>query len=190
MPRALPSPTLRDNGAGLAGGRCWNWGGCFPLVAAKRQARFGPAEGPGCQVSERGGREGHAGADYPGGPCRGVWSEPDLCRANGGAGEEPSGACHPGAGTALLGKEGAMACTVAVEESISQHYNNQIRVLMEEDPEKYKELLEVLKKFRDEEMEHHDTGLAHDAEMAPAYSLLKNVIQAGCKAAIYVSERI
>ncbi|XP_078097055.1 NADPH-dependent 3-demethoxyubiquinone 3-hydroxylase, mitochondrial isoform X1 [Mustelus asterias] len=95
-----------------------------------------------------------------------------------------------GAGTALLGKEGAMACTVAVEESISQHYNNQIRVLMEEDPEKYKELLEVLKKFRDEEMEHHDTGLAHDAEMAPAYSLLKNVIQAGCKAAIYVSERI
>ncbi|XP_078415291.1 NADPH-dependent 3-demethoxyubiquinone 3-hydroxylase, mitochondrial [Cetorhinus maximus] len=95
-----------------------------------------------------------------------------------------------GAGTALLGKEGAMACTVAVEESISQHYNNQIRMLMEEDPERHTELLEVLKKFRDEEMEHHDTGLAHDAEMAPAYSLLKNVIQAGCKAAIYISERI
>ncbi|KAJ7341490.1 hypothetical protein JRQ81_005648, partial [Phrynocephalus forsythii] len=34
-----------------------------------------------------------------------------------------------GAGSALLGKEGAMACTVAVEESISQHYNNQIRLL-------------------------------------------------------------
>ncbi|XP_067859312.1 5-demethoxyubiquinone hydroxylase, mitochondrial [Heptranchias perlo] len=95
-----------------------------------------------------------------------------------------------GAGTALLGKEGAMACTVAVEESISQHYNNQIRMLMEEDPERHKELLEVLKKFRDEEMEHHDTGLEHDAEMAPAYSLLKNIIQAGCKAAIYISERI
>ncbi|XP_041063257.1 5-demethoxyubiquinone hydroxylase, mitochondrial [Carcharodon carcharias] len=95
-----------------------------------------------------------------------------------------------GAGTALLGKEGAMACTVAVEESISQHYNNQIRMLMEEDPERHTELLEVLKKFRDEEMEHHDTGLAHDAEMAPAYSLLKNIIQAGCKAAIYISERI
>ncbi|XP_038676088.1 5-demethoxyubiquinone hydroxylase, mitochondrial [Scyliorhinus canicula] len=95
-----------------------------------------------------------------------------------------------GAGTALLGKEGAMACTVAVEESISQHYNNQIRMLMEDDPERHKELLEVLKKFRDEEMEHHDTGLAHDAEMAPAYSLLKNIIQAGCKAAIYISERI
>ncbi|XP_020374879.2 5-demethoxyubiquinone hydroxylase, mitochondrial [Rhincodon typus] len=95
-----------------------------------------------------------------------------------------------GAGTALFGKEAAMACTVAVEESISQHYNNQIRMLMEEDPERHKELLEILKKFRDDEMEHHDTGLAHDAEMAPAYALLKNVIQAGCKAAIYASERI
>lgn len=49
----------------------------------------------------------------------------------------------PGAGTALLGREGAMACTVAVEESIAHHYNNQIRTLMEEDPEKYEELLQV-----------------------------------------------
>lgn len=48
-----------------------------------------------------------------------------------------------GAGTALLGKKAAMACTVAVEESIAVHYNNQIRVLVEEDPEKYKELLQV-----------------------------------------------
>ncbi|XP_044289561.1 5-demethoxyubiquinone hydroxylase, mitochondrial isoform X2 [Varanus komodoensis] len=71
-----------------------------------------------------------------------------------------------GAGTALLGKEGAMACTVAVEDSISHHYNNQIRTLMEEDPEKYKELLETIKKFRDEEIEHHDIGLDHDAELS------------------------
>ncbi|XP_001083388.1 5-demethoxyubiquinone hydroxylase, mitochondrial isoform X1 [Macaca nemestrina] len=95
-----------------------------------------------------------------------------------------------GAGTALLGKEGAMACTVAVEESIAHHYNNQIRKLMEEDPEKYKELLQVIKKFRDEELEHHDTGLEHDAELAPAYAVLKSVIQAGCKVAIYLSERL
>ncbi|XP_061455480.1 5-demethoxyubiquinone hydroxylase, mitochondrial [Rhineura floridana] len=95
-----------------------------------------------------------------------------------------------GAGTALLGKEGAMACTVAVEESISQHYNNQIRTLMEEDPDKYRELLETIKKFRDEELEHHDIGLDHDAELAPAYLILKNTIQIGCKVAIFLSERI
>lgn len=36
-----------------------------------------------------------------------------------------------------------MACTVAVEESISEHYNSQIRALMERDPERYTELLQV-----------------------------------------------
>ncbi|XP_069838057.1 5-demethoxyubiquinone hydroxylase, mitochondrial [Dendropsophus ebraccatus] len=95
-----------------------------------------------------------------------------------------------GFGTALLGRKGAMACTVAVEETISNHYNNQIRTLMERDPEKHKELLQTIKKFRDDEMEHHDTGLEHDAELAPAYFLLKNVIQVGCRAAVYLSERI
>ncbi|XP_029803857.1 5-demethoxyubiquinone hydroxylase, mitochondrial [Suricata suricatta] len=94
-----------------------------------------------------------------------------------------------GAGTALLGKEGAMACTVAVEESIALHYNNQIRTLMEEDPDKYEELLQVIRKFRDEELEHHDIGLEHDAQLAPAYAVLKSVIQAGCSVAIYLSER-
>ncbi|KAM4631898.1 NADPH-dependent 3-demethoxyubiquinone 3-hydroxylase, mitochondrial [Discoglossus pictus] len=95
-----------------------------------------------------------------------------------------------GAGTALLGRKGAMACTVAVEESISEHYNNQIRTLMERDPEKHKELLLIIKQFRDDEMEHHDTGLEHDAELAPGYSLLKSVIQVGCRAAVYLSERV
>nr|XP_055195221.1 5-demethoxyubiquinone hydroxylase, mitochondrial isoform X1 [Nyctereutes procyonoides] len=94
-----------------------------------------------------------------------------------------------GAGTALLGKEGAMACTVAVEESIAHHYNNQIRTLMEKDPEKYEELLQVIRKFRDEELEHHDIGLEHDAQLAPGYTILKNLIQAGCSMAIYLSER-
>uniref|UniRef100_A0A8C2TX50 5-demethoxyubiquinone hydroxylase, mitochondrial n=2 Tax=Coturnix japonica TaxID=93934 RepID=A0A8C2TX50_COTJA len=95
-----------------------------------------------------------------------------------------------GAASSLLGKKGAMACTVAVEESISDHYNNQIRTLMEEDPEKYKELMQIIKQCRDDELEHHDVGLEHDAERAPAYSVLKTVIQLGCKAAIYLSERI
>ncbi|XP_015681979.1 5-demethoxyubiquinone hydroxylase, mitochondrial [Protobothrops mucrosquamatus] len=95
-----------------------------------------------------------------------------------------------GAGTALLGKKAAMACTVAVEESIADHYNNQIRVLVEEDPEKYKELLQIIKKLRDEEMQHHDTGLDYDAELTPGYFVLKNAIQLGCKAAIFLSERI
>ncbi|XP_035253127.1 5-demethoxyubiquinone hydroxylase, mitochondrial [Anguilla anguilla] len=95
-----------------------------------------------------------------------------------------------GASSALLGKEGAMACTVAVEESISEHYNSQIRALMEADPDRYTELLQLIKEFRDDEMEHHDTGLEHDAESMPGYGLMKSLIQLGCRAAIYASERV
>ncbi|XP_056606594.1 5-demethoxyubiquinone hydroxylase, mitochondrial isoform X3 [Triplophysa dalaica] len=95
-----------------------------------------------------------------------------------------------GACSALLGKEGAMACTVAVEESISEHYNSQIRALMEVDPERYTELLQIIKEFRDDEMEHHDTGLEHDAESVPGYFFLKTFIHTGCKAAIYISQRV
>jgi len=94
-----------------------------------------------------------------------------------------------GAGTALLGERAAMACTVAVESAITDHYNNQIRELMVADGDN-KELLAVIKKCRDEEQEHHDTGIEHEAEKAPAYDLLTNVIKVGCKSAIWLSERV
>lgn len=41
---------------------------------------------------------------------------------------------------------------------------SQLRDLLEQNPEHHTELLEIIKKFRDDEMEHHDTGLKHDAE--------------------------
>ncbi|XP_042206787.1 5-demethoxyubiquinone hydroxylase, mitochondrial-like isoform X2 [Homarus americanus] len=95
-----------------------------------------------------------------------------------------------GAGTALMGKEAAMACTVAVESVITDHYNSQLRELISLGEEENKELIETIKKFRDDEMDHHDTGLLHDAELAPAYTALSTVIKTGCKAAVWVSERI
>jgi len=95
-----------------------------------------------------------------------------------------------GAGTALLGKEGAMACTVAVEASITEHYNDQLRLLTTEGAEEHKELIATVSQFRDEEQEHHDLGLEHGAELAPAYQLLSGTIKVGCKAAIWLSERV
>jgi len=95
-----------------------------------------------------------------------------------------------GAGTALLGKEAAMACTVAVEASITEHYNKQIRELSMEYPDKHEQLIKTISKFRDDEQEHHDTGLEHDAEKAPAYQLLTSTIKLGCDGAIWLSERI
>lgn len=92
-------------------------------------------------------------------------------------------------GSALLGPKAAMACTVAVESVIVEHYNDQLRTLMS-DPEKNKELLEVIKKFRDDEQEHHDTGLEHGAEEAPFYRLFSDVIKLGCKTAISISKVI
>lgn len=83
-----------------------------------------------------------------------------------------------------------MACTVAVESVIGEHYNDQIRELVAINPDKYKELLEIITKCRDEELEHHDTGLEHDAEQAPFYKSLTEFIKVGCKGAIWIAERV
>ncbi|XP_047123576.1 5-demethoxyubiquinone hydroxylase, mitochondrial isoform X1 [Hydra vulgaris] len=95
-----------------------------------------------------------------------------------------------GAGTALMGKEAAMACTIAVEEVIGQHYDSQLRELLTENPERYKELLEVLQKFRDDELEHMETGYHYDGEKAPFYQVLKSVIQFGCHGAIWLTKKV
>jgi ubiquinone biosynthesis monooxygenase Coq7 len=94
-----------------------------------------------------------------------------------------------GAATALLGKEAAMACTVAVETAISKHYNDQIRQLLERGYDE-KELAEVLRRHRDEEMEHHDAAMAAGAERAPGYAALSAVIQAGCAVAISIAKKV
>jgi len=95
-----------------------------------------------------------------------------------------------GAGTALLGEKAAMACTVAVETVIVEHYNDQLRMLMESKEDVDEEILETIKKCRDEEQEHHDTGINHGAEQAPFYQALTNVIKFGCKAAISMSKAL
>jgi 3-demethoxyubiquinol 3-hydroxylase len=93
-----------------------------------------------------------------------------------------------GAGTALMGKRAAMACTAAVEEVITDHYNDQIREL-HSDP-KYadqQELRALLKKCRDEEEEHRQIALDNGAESAPFYTALSNAIKTGCRVAIRVA---
>ncbi len=91
-----------------------------------------------------------------------------------------------GAATAALGTRAAMACTVAVEEAIDEHYAEQAASL----PEEEAELRGTIERFRAEELEHRDIGLEHEAELAPAYRLMSAVIKAGCKVAIKISERV
>lgn len=95
-----------------------------------------------------------------------------------------------GAGSALLGEKAAMACTVAVESVIVEHYNDQLRTLMDDPNLKEQDLLEVITRCRDEEQEHHDTGMDEGAEQAPFYQALTGVIKFGCRAAIKIAERV
>ena len=91
-----------------------------------------------------------------------------------------------GAATALLGKEAAMACTVAVEEVIGEHYAEQSAALGDDETE----LRATIDAFRDDEMHHKETSLREGAETAPAYVPLTQAIKAGTRLAIWLSKRV
>lgn len=91
-----------------------------------------------------------------------------------------------GAGTALLGREAAMACTEAVEEVIDEHYLHQLEQLGEDEPE----LRDVIQQFRDEEIEHRDIARERGAKDAPGYELLTAAVKSGSKLAIWLSSRV
>jgi 3-demethoxyubiquinol 3-hydroxylase len=105
-----------------------------------------------------------------------------------------------GWGTAMMGREAAMACTEAVETEIGDHYNGQIRTLLEmfarweadgyDVGEELRELVSTLRRIRDEELEHLDHAVEQDAKKAEPHWLLTGVIRAGCRGAIWVSERV
>lgn len=105
-----------------------------------------------------------------------------------------------GWGTGLMGRQAAMACTEAVETEIGAHYNDQVRVLLtwvkemeargEEPEEELRNLINDLKRIRDEELEHLDEAVGEGAKEAKPYEFLNRVIRSGCKGAIWISERV
>lgn len=88
--------------------------------------------------------------------------------------------------TAAMGPKAAMACTIAVEEVIGEHYQKQADILGEDE----RELKAKVEKFRDEELEHRDIAVEHDGREARHYSLLRKVIQRGCRTAIKIAEKV
>ena len=90
-----------------------------------------------------------------------------------------------GAATALLGEKAAMACTVAVEETIDEHYRRQAERLGASEPK----LKGTIEEFREDELEHRDTALAHGAQQAPGYQPLTAAIKSASRLAIWLSER-
>lgn len=91
-----------------------------------------------------------------------------------------------GAGTALLGRDAAMACTVAIEEVIDEHYAAQAETLGDDEAV----LRDTIEEFRADEQHHREIGLAEGAENAPAYPLLTGAIKTGSRLAIWLSTRV
>ena len=91
-----------------------------------------------------------------------------------------------GVGTALLGAEAAMACTVAVEEVIDEHYQDQAERLGEADPA----LKETILAFRDDELAHRARAIEHGAMDTLGYDVISGVIKAGSRLAIWLSTRV
>ncbi len=79
-----------------------------------------------------------------------------------------------GAVTAALGERAAMACTVAVEEAIDEHYAHRRQPGDDEAG-----LRSTIERFRAEELEHRDIGLENEAELAPGYRLMSPGDQGG-----------
>jgi 3-demethoxyubiquinol 3-hydroxylase len=91
-----------------------------------------------------------------------------------------------GAATALLGRSAVMACTVAVEEVIDEHYRAQAERLDGYDPG----LADRMREFRADELAHRDTAIAEGALLMPGYDLLTAAIKTGSWIAIWLSTRI
>lgn len=94
-----------------------------------------------------------------------------------------------GAATALMGERAAMACTVAVEDVIDEHYAKQVAALDQEFGADEAKLRDTIEEFRREEVAHRDEGLAHGATETPGYEVLSTAIKAGSRLAIWLSTR-
>jgi len=93
-----------------------------------------------------------------------------------------------GAITAMMGKKAAMTCTMAVEEVIDEHYQSQLTYL--DQHEDHVELSHKIEQFRQEELEHKNTGAGHGAEDYFLHKPLMKIIKNISKAAIMISKKI
>ena len=91
-----------------------------------------------------------------------------------------------GAATALLGERAAMACTVAVEEVIDEHYRDQAERLGDSEAP----LKQAIEEFRADELRHRAAAIEHGATEALGYDVISAVVKTGSRLAIWLSTRI
>lgn len=93
-----------------------------------------------------------------------------------------------GAVTALMGKRAAHACTIAVEEVIVDHYQQQIDVL-KEFPE-HKNLLDTIQQFQKEEDHHRAIAEQGGGREIKGFEILSKVVKTITKTAIKISKKV
>lgn len=111
------------------------------------------------------------------------------------------GAFAMGAGTAFVGKEAMMCVHAAVEITIFDHYNDQLREMetleeqlknvpeTEEEKAAWTAVKDYIVKFRDEEKHHQELGEQNGADQAPLFPLLYNGIRGACKLGVALASR-
>ena len=101
-----------------------------------------------------------------------------------------------GLGTAILGEEAIMCCHAAVEDTITDHYNSQLRDIEELRSDNLgsigviDELSNIVASFRDDEQHHKEMGEVNGAAKAPFYHALYPSIQTACSIGILIASKI
>ncbi len=93
-----------------------------------------------------------------------------------------------GAVTALMGKRAAHACTIAVEEVIVEHYQQQIDTL--QGATKHQDLLATIQQIQKEEDHHRAIAEQGGGKQAVGYDVLATIVKAMTKTAIKISKKI
>lgn len=93
-----------------------------------------------------------------------------------------------GAATAMMSKKAAHACTIAVEEVIINHYQQQIDILS--DSSEHQPLIDIIEKFKDEEGHHKEIAEHCGGKDAAGYDILEKVVKGITKAAIKLSTKV
>lgn len=99
-----------------------------------------------------------------------------------------SGGYMMGALTALISPKSAMACTEAVETVIDKHYTTQIDFFEQDILSDL--LLDDLKKFQQDELDHKYEAIDSQSTQAPFYQATTTLIKAICHSVIKIAHKV
>lgn len=91
-----------------------------------------------------------------------------------------------GALSARVSPQAAMACTVAVEDAIDQHYQSQTQELHDQEPT----LSETIHRCHQDEQHHRDMGLAQGAQNMRGYTLFYHMVRCATQLAIRIATKV